>query len=241
MLLFFTCSSPICRQPASRAISGNALTIRPMHNNPYFFLTAGDRHLRLWSIVREQKKLYVQDVHLASKTRTFYCARIDKKDEFAYLGSGTGDIIKIVLNCCDRDNVTRPGTTSGILGAFGTHNPRKPTGRDCNRYVNGVRALYVLEGGRLLIGAGDGEVQLVEERTEVPLINFRDYPEPTWPYLRVVSLTLNLAAVMILLSFFYSFSSLRLNELASRVASRPLCAALQRNSTSAPTRMKFTC
>ncbi|TDG53131.1 hypothetical protein AWZ03_000674 [Drosophila navojoa] len=181
--------SPICRQPASRAISGNALTVRPMHNNPYFFLTAGDRHLRLWSIVREQKKLYVQDVHLASKTRTFYCARIDKKDEFAYLGSGTGDIIKIVLNCCDRDNVTRPGTTSGILGAFGTHNPRKPTGRDCNRYVNGVRALYVLEEGRLLIGAGDGEVQLVEERTEVPLINFRDYPEPTWPYLRVVKRT----------------------------------------------------
>ncbi|XP_068149093.1 cilia- and flagella-associated protein 52 [Drosophila tropicalis] len=181
--------TPICRQPATRAISGNALTVRPLHNNPFFFLTAGDRHLRLWSIVREQKKLFVQDVHLANKTRTFYCARIDKNDEFAYLGTGTGDIVKIVLNCCDRDNVTNPGTTSCILGAFGTHNARKPTGRDCNRYVNGVRALYVMENNRLLIGAGDGEVELVEERTDVPLINFREYPGPTWPYLRTLKHT----------------------------------------------------
>ncbi|XP_034657831.1 cilia- and flagella-associated protein 52 [Drosophila subobscura] len=181
--------SPICRQPASRAISGNALGVRPMHNNPYFFLTAGDRHLRLWSILRDQKKLYVQDVHMASKTRVFYCARINKKDEIAYLGTGTGDIVKITLNCCDRDNVSRPGTTSGILGAFGTHNARKPSGRDCNRYVNGVRALYIVDDGRLLIGAGNGDVELVEERTDVPLINFRDYPGPTWPYLRVLKTT----------------------------------------------------
>ncbi|EDW37776.1 GL15062 [Drosophila persimilis] len=181
--------SPICRQPASRAISGNALGVRPMHNNPFFFLTAGDRHLRLWSIVREQKKLYVQDVHMASKTRVFYCVRISKNDQIAYLGTGTGDIVKITLNCCDRDNVTRPGTTSGILGAFGTHNARKPSGRDCNRYVNGVRALYIVDESRLLIGAGNGDVELVEERTDVPLINFRDYPGPTWPYLRVLKTT----------------------------------------------------
>ncbi|EDW93685.1 cilia- and flagella-associated protein 52 [Drosophila yakuba] len=181
--------SPICQTPASRAISGNALTVRPLHNNPYFFVTAGDRHLRLWSILREQKKLYVQDVLMASKTRVFYCARINKTDEFAYLGTGTGDIVKIVLNCCDSEHVSKKGSTSCILGAFGTHNPRKPTGRDCNRYVNGVRALYVLEGGRLLIGAGNGDIELVEERTDVPLINFRDYPGPTWPYLRTLKKT----------------------------------------------------
>lgn len=126
---------------------------------------------------------------MASKTRVFYCARINKTDEFAYLGTGTGDIVKIVLNCCDRDHVSKQGSTSCILGAFGTHNPRKPTGRDCNRYVNGVRALYVLEGGRLLIGAGNGDIELVEERTDVPLINFRDYPGPTWPYLRTLKKT----------------------------------------------------
>jgi len=85
-----------------------------MHNNPYFFVTAGDRHLRLWSILREEKKLYVQDVLMASKTRVFYCARIDKTDEFAYLGTGTGDIVKIVLNCCDRDHVSKQGSWSNF-------------------------------------------------------------------------------------------------------------------------------
>lgn len=180
-------SSPICRQPASRAISGDALCVRPLHNNNFFFLTAGDRHLRLWSIELEKKKLHAQDVHLAGKTRVFLCVRISKDDQFAFLGTGTGDIVKISLNCCDTLNVTTPGTTSGIMGAYGTHNPRKPSGRDCNRYVNGVRAMYLLEKGRLLIGAGDGAVELVEERTEVPLINYREYPGPTWPYLRTVS------------------------------------------------------
>lgn len=181
-------SSPICRQPASRAISGNALCIRPLHNNPLFFLTAGDKHLRLWSIVLEKKKLHVQDVHLAGKTRVFLCGRISKDDQFAFLGTSTGDIVKISLNCCDTVNVSMPGTTAGILGAYGTHNPRKPMGRDCNRYVNGVRAMYLLEKGRLLIGAGDGAIELVEERSEVPLINYREYPGPTWPYLRTVIL-----------------------------------------------------
>ncbi|XP_030372398.1 cilia- and flagella-associated protein 52 [Scaptodrosophila lebanonensis] len=181
--------SAICRQTASRSISGNALTVRPLHKNPYFFITAGDRHLRLWSILRDQKKLHVQDVHVGNKSRVFYCARVEKNDEYAYLGTGTGDIVKIVLSCCDRDNVSRPGTSSCILGAFGTHNPRKPTGRDCNRYVNGVRALYLLEGGKLLVGAGDGVVELVVQRTDVPLVHYREYPGPTWPFLRTLKST----------------------------------------------------
>lgn len=74
-----------------------------------------------------------------------------------------------------------------MLGAFGVHNPKKPFGKDCNRYVNGVRVTHIVDDDLLLLGAGDGVIELVETRKDVTVSTFKNYPCPTWPMFRTVS------------------------------------------------------
>lgn len=140
----------------------------------------------MWSIIREQKKLVNHDVTLGKQQRRFTCMKIDKKDEYAYLGTTTGDLIKIVLKCCDPHNVTAVGQYAAMIGSYGVQNRRKPFGKDCERYVNGIRSIYIVDAGLLLIGSGDGTIDLVEERKDVTEDTFKCYPYPTWPFLRAV-------------------------------------------------------
>lgn len=140
----------------------------------------------MWSIQREMKKLSVVDIYVGKHQRRFCCVDLHAGDEFAYFGTYTGDIVKVVLNCCDIVNVNRPNETSSFVGAFGTHNKRKPYGKDCDRYVNGVRVIFLVDDGKLLVGSGDGTVELVEERKDIDLLNLKSYPNPTWPYFKAV-------------------------------------------------------
>uniref|UniRef100_A0A1I8PVT9 Cilia- and flagella-associated protein 52 n=1 Tax=Stomoxys calcitrans TaxID=35570 RepID=A0A1I8PVT9_STOCA len=181
--------APICRSVAARSINGNATVVRALRNNPSFFLSAGDRHLRIWSIEREMNKAHVQDVYVGKHQRRYSSISIDRRDEYVYLGTYSGDVVKIVLNCCDTVNVTKSGHFSSMVGAFGTHNPRKPYGKDCKRYVNGVRVVYIVDDGLLLVGAGDGTIELVEERRDVKEVAFKTYPSPTWPMLQTLKKT----------------------------------------------------
>lgn len=105
-----------------------------------------------------------------------------------YAGTTSGDIVKIQLNCSADDGVGSIAADSDkvpiLLGCYGRHNPRKTVGKDCEKYMNGVRDLEIIYGDRLrlIIGAGDGTVELVEERDT----KFKDYPSPTWPQLKAV-------------------------------------------------------
>ncbi|XP_075161286.1 cilia- and flagella-associated protein 52 isoform X2 [Haematobia irritans] len=177
------------RSVAARSINGNATVVRGLHNNPSFFITAGDRHLRIWSIQRETKNVNVQDVYVGKHQRRYSSITIDRRDEYVYLGTYSGDVVKIVLNCCDPVNVTKSGQFSSMVGAYGTHNPRKPYGKDCNRYVNGLRVVYIVDDGLLLMGAGDGTIELVEERKDIKEVAFKNYPSPTWPMLKTLKKT----------------------------------------------------
>ncbi|KAM7357608.1 cilia- and flagella-associated protein 52 [Cochliomyia hominivorax] len=181
--------SPICRSVAARSINGNALVVSALFKNPSYFLSVGDRHLRVWSIHREMKKLNVHDVYVGKQQRLYISICIDRNDDFAYIGTQTGDVVKISLNCCDIMNVEKPEHYASMLGAYGTHNKRKPFGKDCDRYVNGLRVVHIVGDGLLLIGAGDGVIELVEERRDIKDIVFKNYPNPTWPMLKTLKRT----------------------------------------------------
>lgn len=111
---------------------------------------------------------------------------IDSIDEILYAGTMSGDIVKIRLNCHHDPEVIEREKSPVLLGCYGRHNPKKPYGKDCEKYFNGVRDLLILSNGMLIIGAGDGTVELVEERT----VKFKDYPSPTWPQLKMVGSSL---------------------------------------------------
>ena len=169
------------------AISGHAILIKNLWRVGSYFITAGENHLRMWSILRDKRKLVNHDINMGKQQRKFVCGQVDVNDEYAYFGTTTGDLVKVVLKCCDPDNVTAVGEYARMIGSYGVHDIRKPLGKDCIRYVNGIQAISLVGKGLLVIGSGDGTLELVEERTDVDARTFKNYPNPTWPMLRRVN------------------------------------------------------
>lgn len=104
---------------------------------------------------------------------------VSADDLTMYAGTMSGDVVKMRLNCHQNEMSNKPT----LIGAYGRHNPKKPPGKDCEKYMNGVRDLIYLNNERhLLIGAGDGTIELVEERQ----VQIKNYPQPTWPMFKAV-------------------------------------------------------
>lgn len=124
------------------------------------------------------KKLNVLNASLGKIRRNFTSMKVNADDSIMYVGTMSGDVVKIRLNCC-LNEFNKPT----LIGCYGRYNPKKPPGRDCEKYMNGVRDLiYVNQERQLLIGAGDGTIEVVEERN----VYYKDYPSPTWPLFKAV-------------------------------------------------------
>lgn len=127
-----------------------------------------------------RKKLNVLNASLGKIRRNFTSMIVSGDDSNIYVGTMSGDVVKMRLNC-QLNEINKPT----LIGAYGRHNPRKSLGKDCEKYMNGVRDLIYLNNERqLIIGAGDGTIELVEERN----ILIKDYPMPTWPMFKAVTL-----------------------------------------------------
>ncbi|XP_055909541.1 cilia- and flagella-associated protein 52 isoform X1 [Eupeodes corollae] len=172
--------TPICRAVAVNSTSGHPTYVCPLHKSCDTFLVSGDHHLRMWTIEKERRKLIVQEVQVGRHQRRYTSMVIDDNDENIYIGTMTGDAAHVRLN----DN-GKEGRTGILVGLYGKHNPRKPIGKDCEKYVNGIREISCTIDGNLLLGTGDGTVELVALRKEC----FKNYPNPTWPKLRTIRST----------------------------------------------------
>lgn len=130
----------------------------------------------------------MHDTNVGKLRRIYTCMKVSVTDRVMYAGTTSGDIVKVQLNVSiNNDAITDAGDSDKVpimLGCFGRHNPKKLDGKDCEKYMSGVRDLEIIDGDRpqLIIGAGDGTVELVEERGA----KFKDYPSPTWPQLKTV-------------------------------------------------------
>lgn len=142
----------------------------------------------MWTIDKANAKLVVRDTNVGKLRRIYTSMKVNVTDQVMYAGTTSGDIVKVQLNCsADDDGGIDAGNSDKVpimLGCFGRHNPKKTVGKDCEMYMSGVRDLEIIYGDRprLIIGAGDGTVELVEERNA----KFKDYPSPTWPQLKAV-------------------------------------------------------
>lgn len=136
-------------------------------------------HLRMWQIDSTNKRLNVLNASLGKIRQNFTSMIVSADDSTMYAGTMSGDIVKMNVNCRGNEFNNKPT----LVGAYGGHNPKKSPGKDCEKYMNGVRDLIFLNNERqLLIGAGDGTIELVEERN----IIIKDYPLPTWPMFKAV-------------------------------------------------------
>lgn len=149
------------------------------------FVTGGEQNLRLWFIDKLSKKLTVQDVAVGKLRRIYTGIKINSRDEIMYVGTMSGDVVKIRLNCHHDAEVIQSEKSPILLGCFAKYIPKRPYGKECEKYKNGVRDLWILPNGNLIIGAGDGTIDLVEERNVI----YKDYPSPTWPQFKSLKKT----------------------------------------------------
>ncbi|XP_058832264.1 cilia- and flagella-associated protein 52-like [Topomyia yanbarensis] len=166
----------ICGTIATKETTGDATKVCALNKRWTTFVSGGDQNLRVWNIDPEKKRLNVLDVAVGKLRREFTGMRITDNDDILYVGTMSGDVVKIGLNVsCSPMQDKIPI----LLGCFGKHNARKPVGKDCEKYHYGVRDLLILRDGKLIIGAGDGTIDMVQERN----VNFKNYNSPTWPQL----------------------------------------------------------
>uniref|UniRef100_A0A336M2Q3 Cilia- and flagella-associated protein 52 n=1 Tax=Culicoides sonorensis TaxID=179676 RepID=A0A336M2Q3_CULSO len=178
-------NAPFCGAQSSKETTGHASRLCSLGNRSCVFVTGGEQNLRLWCIDIDKKRLFVHDVQMGKLGRDFTSIKIDENDEMMYVGTMSGDVVKVRLNCHENPDVIDREKAPVLLGCYGRHNPRKPPGKDCEKYNNGVRDLLLLAPGYLLIGAGDGQIELVEERN----CSFKNYKNPTWPQFKTIRRT----------------------------------------------------
>lgn len=162
-------------------MSSNVACLR----NDVIFSTNISENLRLWKLDSNTRRISAQDVAVGKLRRDFTCMKVNPEDEVMYVGTKSGDVVKIYLNCSDDSSQAASDKIPTLLGCYARHNPLKGFGKDCEKFENGVRDLLILPSGQLIIGAGDGSVEIVEERN----CKFKDYPSPTWPNFKVLKRT----------------------------------------------------
>ncbi|XP_037046555.1 cilia- and flagella-associated protein 52 [Bradysia coprophila] len=179
-----------CTSKAASEISGNCKSVRCLQRRDAIFVSAGDDNLRLWCIDKVNRKLRVHDVIVGRSRRSYTGMCISSTDDFLYAGTMSGDIVKVQLNCHHEPDVIERDKAPVLVGVYGRHVAKRPYGKDCEKYLNGVRDVLLLEN-KLVIGAGDGTVELVQERNKI----FKDYPSPTVPQLKTLKRTKVIGAV----------------------------------------------
>lgn len=102
-------------------------------------MTIHNYGIKLWNADLINKKIQYQDVNMGHLKRIFTCCIIDPTDQFAYLGTKTGDMVEISLSKC----------------LFKRIGPAKKL------FSQGINCINLLSNGDLLVGAGDGTIAKV--------------------------------------------------------------------------------
>ncbi|KAJ3635496.1 hypothetical protein MTP99_008401 [Tenebrio molitor] len=153
----------ICGSAVAHGIQGEATTILSMNRRGPCFMTGGDNHLAVWTVDKDARKVQSLDVSTGKLKRTILCMDANERDELCYCGTATGDVLKIRLNYHHDPDVLAPAKHPMTVGCFTRiSNKRLPMGR-VDLYSMGVRSIRRLFAGPLLIGAGNGVIELVEE------------------------------------------------------------------------------
>jgi WD40 repeat protein len=139
----------------SSAAMDSALTVKWLNGRHDRLVTAGNYHARVWQIDFTLPKLHPMDAKLGVVRRIFLCCVITNDDRFAYLGTTTGDVVKI---CIDRNEIISfkdPDVTVPQL-----------VGITKDRVGKSVRALQCVVNPasgntNVLVGAGDGTLLFI--------------------------------------------------------------------------------
>ncbi|CAD6241390.1 GSCOCG00002716001-RA-CDS [Cotesia congregata] len=149
---------------ASTDITGNAVTLARANLRDRCFLTGGDGTLRIWQIDPDARKVYGSYIKVGKIRRCINCIAIDDKDQEAYWGTSSGDIIMTRLNYDSDLNNLEPSTSPVMVGCYSKipEDPKKLKTGVGNLYSGGVTQLILLPNKKIIVGTGNGTIELIE-------------------------------------------------------------------------------
>ncbi|XP_020710448.2 cilia- and flagella-associated protein 52 [Athalia rosae] len=163
----------MCGSFASTEIAGDAWTITRTNLRDLCFITGGDRTLKVWRINCETRKVYGVNVKVGKLRRSINCIVVDVRDENAFCGTTSGDIVRARLNYYHNMEFMEPVRSPVMVGCY-SKVPKnlKKLHTEAFLYGGGVTSLALLNDGRLIVGAGDGSLELVKILENEPVSNF---------------------------------------------------------------------
>ncbi|KAJ8985900.1 hypothetical protein NQ317_010657 [Molorchus minor] len=178
----------ICGTQVPRGIQGQATVVQAMTRRGACFITAGDNHLAIWKVNRDARNVKSVDVLMTKLRRVILCLDINERDEYCYCGTTTGDVLKVRLNYHHDAEVLDPVKTPTVVGSMARLTNKKLPRGTVDLYEAGVRSIRLLFSGQLVIGGGDGTVEVVKETAgKVPEIEH--VKMPSTPALKVLKST----------------------------------------------------
>ncbi|CAH1119873.1 unnamed protein product [Phaedon cochleariae] len=155
----------LCGSQVARGMQGDVSVIQAMTRRGACFITGGEYHLSVWRICKEARNVRCIDVAMAKLRRTVLCLDTNERDEFCYCGTTTGDILKVRFYFHHDVEILEPVKQPSLVGCWARLTRKKLPRGSVDLYQQGVRAIKLLFNGLLIVGAGDGTVELVEEST----------------------------------------------------------------------------
>ncbi|ETW03122.1 hypothetical protein H310_05546 [Aphanomyces invadans] len=164
---------PICGTPAG---DDSTLVVRAFRtaNNNDLLVTGGNYAFNVWRVDHKHRKFHPLRANLGNLKRIMSSIAISPDDKIAYVGTKTGDLLEIILDC----DLTKPNCA---FPPVGTQKPRyNRTTKE--RFSQGINTVLVHEHSQqrlLLLGAGDGSlVVLFPGAANDPI---KSTPIPTGP------------------------------------------------------------
>mmetsp|Transcript_35350 Transcript_35350/g.76251 ORF Transcript_35350/g.76251 Transcript_35350/m.76251 type:complete len:656 (-) Transcript_35350:164-2131(-) len=142
----------ICGSPAG---PDSALSVRWLNHRSDRLVTAGNYHIRVWQIDFGLPKLHAMDCKVGSLRRVFLSITIEDNDKIAYLGSTTGDVVKISIDRNDIKSFKDPDDTVPTMLGLTEH-----------RFAKGASVVCCMVNPatgntNVLVGAGDGTLAFI--------------------------------------------------------------------------------
>ncbi|CAG4975835.1 unnamed protein product [Colias eurytheme] len=175
---------------AARLTTGDAMTLTALTLRVNSFVTGGDSNLRVWNIRAASKNLDVVDVSLGKLRRTVRCIAISQDDSYGIAGTTSGDMIKFSINYPPDPMMDVANIKPTFLGCLAKCGPWKKGKRpESLCYSLGIETIMIMDDGCLIVGSGDGTVDILDE------INWKgDFPkgkvlDPNKPFYRALKST----------------------------------------------------
>ncbi|KAF6298269.1 cilia and flagella associated protein 52 [Rhinolophus ferrumequinum] len=137
----------ICGSPAAGLNVGNATTVIFLGSNDEMFVTAGKGTIRVWELDLPNRKIWPTECQTGQMKRIVLSITMATDDCFFYLGTTTGDILKL-----------NPKTKLLV-----------DTGPAKDKFSLGVSAIKCLKMEELLVGSGAGLLVFCKSPSYKPL------------------------------------------------------------------------